>query len=522
MLVGLTFGVCPVVLLLASSFVWKFDLDSVDKSILIPCIVSPFFVPVTLGYSVLVSRIFDVGVFLRHGLLAARTVAAVRTALMFWLLWRGLTLFGRADLASETRWLYLTGHIVGAAAVAVGADRLRVWLDRRLFQDALKSELLLHQLAEDVKRMTNPETLLRNLTSKISEALRAVRADAFVASGAGYIPAFAASGTSIDPTAIAALRDRSEPIEREGGVYVPLTTGSDLHAVISLGAKQSEEPYSGRELRLLRTVASQAALTLENSRLTVAVAEEAAQRQKISSELEIARQVQERLFPKRAPAIPGVDVWGRCLPAQTVGGDYYDFLELPGGAIGLAIGDIAGKGVPAALLMAGLQASLRGLTMAGVSDIADLMAKLNTLVFDATPANRFATFFYCTYEPETRRLRYSSAGHNPAFVYRASTGEGFWLRTPGAALGLRRNAAYRKSEMTLLAGDCLVLYTDGITEARTAAGEEFGEDRMAQIVKTNSSRVSAVELVDALVSGAVGFAEGAPQHDDITVIAVLT
>ena len=270
-------------------------------------------------------------------------------------------------------------------------------------------------------------------------------------------------------------------------------------------------------MRLLESVAIQTGLALENSRLTVAVAEQAAQRERLTSELEIARQVQDRLFPKRAPVVQGLELAGRCLPAQTVGGDYYDFLSVPPGLTGLAIGDIAGKGVPAALLMAGLQASLRGLTLAGISDVAELMEKLNILVYDATPANRFATFFYGLYNPATRGLRYSSAGHNPVLLHRSRRDEMVWLKTPGCALGLRRTSTYLAAEIFLEPGDAVFLYTDGVTEARNPEGEEFGELRLERAVRQCADR-SAEDGLRVLMEEIEAFGAGAAQHDDITVI----
>jgi len=185
----------------------------------------------------------------------------------------------------------------------------------------------------------------------------------------------------------------------------------------------------------------------------------------------------------------------------------------------LAIGDVAGKGVPAALLMAGLQASLRGLTLAGISDLSELMAKLNVLVYEATPTNRFATFFYGLYEPATRRLRYSTAGHNPALLLRASNGEIEWLKTRGVGLGLQRASSYQQAELTLEPGDRLVLYTDGVTEARNPQGEEFGTDRLAETLRSCIA-LNASAILDQVMAAVTGFAAEAPQFDDITVIVV--
>src|SRR5947209_1502079 len=165
--------------------------------------------------------------------------------------------------------------------------------------------------------------------------------------------------------------------------------------------------------------AAQTALALEVARLTTAIGREMAQRERLNRELEIAREVQEHLFPQRLPKVPDLDYCGCCRPAREVGGDYYDFLELPNGKLGIAIGDVSGKGVGAALMMASLEASLRGQASLG-HDLAELMKRVNSLVYQASSANRYATLFYAEYDPRSRQLSYVNAGHNPPVILRKS------------------------------------------------------------------------------------------------------
>ena len=299
-------------------------------------------------------------------------------------------------------------------------------------------------------------------------------------------------------------------------LLLPLAAQHRLLGILSLGPKRSEEPYSGSDLRLLESVANHTGLALENSRLTRAVAQEAAQRERIHREIEIAREVQERLLPRGGPRIEGLDYAGHCRPALTIGGDYFDYIQTPSGEIGFALGDIAGKGVPAALLMASLQASLRGLSAGGVGDLRELMAKLNTLVYDATPKNRFATFVYALYHAQTRQMRLCSAGHNASLLLSAH-GSVEWIRPPGIALGLTRQAAYEQVEFTLAPGDRLILYTDGITEARDATGDDYGEARLAELATGFGDLPSAYSLT-ALIADVDRFAGDTPQHDDLTAL----
>ena len=520
---GLALGFWPTMTMLGVAAITGMDLNSIPAYILFPVVLTPFFVPMTLAYAVLVDRVFDVGVFVRQGLLASKTVAFLRVASVAGLVWLGFSLGTRSGV--ET-WIKILGVLACATAILLirrAADRLRGWVDRRFFQETVNTEHLLIELSSEVRRIPSAEALLRTVTERLASALHVSRVVALIPNHTHFVPAYASGvpdgscDIALADPVVAEMREHRQPLRRANDLLLPLTAGDELQGILSLGPKQSEEPYSGRDMSLLESVAIQTGLALENSRLTLAVAEQAAHRERLSGELEIARQVQERLFPKRAPLVRGLELAGLCLPAQTVGGDYYDFLSVPPGMTGLAIGDIAGKGVAAALLMAGLQASLRGLTLAGVSDLADLMAKLNMLVYDATPANRFATFFYGLYDPETRILRYSSAGHNPVLLHRKGQDEVIWLKTPGVALGLRRTSAYVADQVTLHPGDELFLYTDGVTEARNGAGEEFGEDLLERAVKS-SAGASASDCIDALIADVQAFCAGTAQHDDITVI----
>jgi len=264
---------------------------------------------------------------------------------------------------------------------------------------------------------------------------------------------------------------------------------------------------------------SQTALAREVARLTAAIGREMAQRERMNRELEIAREVQEHLFPQRLPAVPGLDYCGHCRPAREVGGDYYDFLELPDGTLGIAIGDVSGKGVGAALMMASLEASLRALASV-VRDPAELMGRVNMLVCQASSASRFATLFYAEYDPTTRRLTYVNAGHNPPIVIRNNPGMCRVLRleTGGPVIGLLP-APYEQGEFLLEAGDLVVLFTDGISESMNVRDEEWGEERLIELAKTCHG-LPATEGTSRILAAAVAFAGSAPQYDDMTLVVL--
>ena len=266
-------------------------------------------------------------------------------------------------------------------------------------------------------------------------------------------------------------------------------------------------------------VKTESALAQEVARLTTAFGRELAQRERLNRELEIAREVQEHLFPQRLPTVLGLDYCGQCRPAREVGGDYFDFLELPEGKFGIAVGDVSGKGVGAALMMASLEASLRALA-AVVRDPADLMGQVNRLVCQASAANRYATLFYAEYDPGTRRLTYVNAGHNPPVVLRQDGDSCRVLRLEigGPVVGFRPHQ-YQRGEFSLEAGDWAMFFTDGISESMNARYEEWGEEKLIEIAKTCHG-LSAAEGMRRIFSAALTFAGGAPQHDDMTVVVL--
>jgi serine phosphatase RsbU (regulator of sigma subunit) len=268
-------------------------------------------------------------------------------------------------------------------------------------------------------------------------------------------------------------------------------------------------------------------------KLIPTLAEEAVSRAKLDREIEIAREVQERLFPQTFPNLAGVEMAAHCRPAEAVGGDYYDLIEIrdsslpvPGHApgcdrLGIAIGDISGKGMSAALLMASLHASLRGQALSGGGDLGPKMSNINRLLYDASASNRYATFFYAELDCASRTLHYVNEGHNPPVVLRKENGawQVFRLREGGPVVGLLAGAAYKQQMFHLLSGDILLAFTDGISEAMNGAEDEWGEDRMVAEAQAHAD-LNAANLLQRLFCAADEFAAGALQHDDMALIVL--
>ncbi len=248
---------------------------------------------------------------------------------------------------------------------------------------------------------------------------------------------------------------------------------------------------------------------------------EVAARERLNRELEIAREVQQRLFPQTLPVIEGLDFAGYCRPALEVGGDYYDFIRLPDHCLGVAIGDVSGKGIAAALMMASLQACLRGQTLNAPATLAQMVSNINSLMYEASSANRYATFFYAQYDPRARFLHYVNAGHNSPVLYRCHPGTREFLRLDagGTVIGLFPSVPFTEGAVNLESGDILVAFTDGISEAMDLRENEYGEERLFETLR-QCETCSAQETVIRLLRSVDAFTTGAPQHDDMTLVVI--
>ena len=230
------------------------------------------------------------------------------------------------------------------------------------------------------------------------------------------------------------------------------------------------------------------------------------------------RDVQQGLLPKTMPAIPGCELSGVCLAASTVGGDYFDAVKLVDGQLGLCVGDVSGKGLPAALLMANLQAAVHAYADNGIEP-RTLCQKVNHIICGNIAVDRFITFFYATLDVASHRLRYTNAGHNaPVLVHLDGSYER--LETGGLVLGVDPKTGYEQGELDLAAGDRLVLFTDGVTEAVNAKGEEYGEQRLLHLL-IESRHLGATALQEAVVDSVRRFSDGRLKDDSTVVVAAI-
>ncbi len=294
---------------------------------------------------------------------------------------------------------------------------------------------------------------------------------------------------------------------------VPLQTNDQVLGLIYADCPTLTHQFTVEDLNLLTVMANIAAVRIEHARL-----EEVEQAEKIlAKDLEQAAIIQQGLLPRKAPIVPGLDLAGYNAACRTVGGDYYDFIEYPDGRLGVTLGDVSGKAMPAALLMSSLQARLRVLAE-DQQNVAELMTKLNRHTTAHTPSNRFITLFYMLLDPATGELTYSNAGHNPPYLVRKD-GRVEELTEGGLIIGMFAMARYQSATTTLQPGDVVVIFSDGVTEAQNGENDQFGEERLLETMRLHRTG-TASEMVQAITKAVSDFAAGAPSADDLTLVVV--
>jgi sigma-B regulation protein RsbU (phosphoserine phosphatase) len=291
---------------------------------------------------------------------------------------------------------------------------------------------------------------------------------------------------------------------------VPLQTDNQVIGLIYVDSPQFPREFSSDDLNLLTVMANVAAVRIERDRLV-----EVEQAEKLmASELEQAAEIQRQFLPATAPAVPGLELAGHNIACRTVGGDYYDFLPYPDGRVGVVIGDVAGKGMPAALLMTSLQAKVQALAEAP-EDPASVVARLNRSLALTCPRNRFVTFFFSILDPRSGEVTFCNAGHNPPILIRAN-GELLQLEGGGPVLGILPAMNYEPQRCQMEPGDLLLLYSDGVTEACNPEGVEFESSLPA--LAAEARHLSVGEIVQLIHQRVKEWIAGQPPADDITVV----
>jgi sigma-B regulation protein RsbU (phosphoserine phosphatase) len=293
---------------------------------------------------------------------------------------------------------------------------------------------------------------------------------------------------------------------------VPLQAEERVIGLIYVDSRSFVRSFDGNDLNLLTVLGNVAAIRIEHERLAeVEQAERLMER-----DLEQAAIIQRGLLPEAPPKLAAVALAGHNASCRTVGGDYYDFLPYPDGRVGLVLGDVSGKGIPAAILMASLQARVH-LLAEEPSDLAKMMGRLNRILAGHCPSNRFVSLFFCILDPATGAIVYCNAGHNPPLLLRGS-GHVDRLTGSGPVLGILPDVPFTQRTATMEPGDLLLLFSDGVTEAVSPSTEEFGEERLVQELLA-SGDADPRDVIDRILLALGAWSAGAPPADDVTLLA---
>ncbi len=536
-------------------------------------------VPLSMAYAVVKHRALEVPMLLKRSaryFLVRYSFAVVMTLIAVWVPVRFAEMTSRTlnfPTDAVLPFAMLLGVAFGMLWVAGAGEvekRIMPRIDRAFFRSVYDAHQILEELAHRARTVSSRGQLALLLREQIRQALHPKSIAIYFEQGertlqlqdpAGELPGSLSSREPLleelashgrpweVPTAedatppwphlafnlpqLANLRavldeEMGRPVEGEGRdvmsalapakpeCLVPLV-GRDnrLVGLIVLGERRSEEPYSDEDERLLASVAGQAASALDNFRLAESMAEKLEGERKAAAEITIAREVQSQLFPRTHPPMATIEYTGLCDQARKVGGDYFDFLDLGAGRIGLVLADISGKGIFAALLMANLQANLRSQYARAQDDLPGLMRSVNRLFHQSTSSGLYATMFFADYSDATRRLRYVNCGHNPPLVVRPD-GTHLRLESTATVIGLMEQWDCEVGEAELRPGDWLVIYSDGVTEAQSDAGDFFGEERLLQATRSHAHRPVA-EAARAVAQTVHTFSE-TTQDDDLTLL----
>ena len=521
--------------------------------------------PLSFAYAVVKHRVLEIPVLLRRsaryvlvqrGFLVLLFVAAAIAIMVFT---HTLAPFFQAESNTGMTLSAVFGIVLvwsSAPLVKKGTERI----DRAFFRSSYDARIILQDLAEKTRTVTDRHELARLLQIHIKGALHPKSIACYLEAGDGNL---VAEGGAVEAgsNALPVALPRPKFPFRFGAVFVPreldtipstmpllkdlaqrgkawdvpqgddtagelgplapeclvpiLGRNSRLIGLMLLGPRFSEEPYSNEDKHLLDSVASQAGITLENIDLAQKMAERIEAERRATIEIDIARRVQARLFPQNLPRLETLEYVGGCVQARQVGGDYYDFLDMGPGALGIVLADISGKGMSGALLMANLQANLRSQYAVALDDLPRLLRSVNRLFYENTTDESYATMFFGVYDDACGRLRFANCGHVAPLILRAD-GSLRRLTSTTTVLGLFLEWETPIEEEKLHPGDLLVICTDGVTEAPNSQGEEYGEARLTELVR-QSRHLPVKELLAAIQASVEQFS-GSTQADDITLI----
>jgi serine phosphatase RsbU (regulator of sigma subunit) len=535
-IVGVALGVVPItVLMLIKQFLptgtvpvrylWSFFLS---------------FMPISFAYAILKHDALDLGVVVRK--IMAYVILLVFVIALYYAFVTALEQEMKRIFGAQAS--FVTGAAIILLALAIVPARMLIQriVDRAFYQSrkAFKDEVI--SFSRQIQYLLSVEEIASFVTAQILSVFRAEHAHLFLRDGSGNFtlresapPERRLALTSFPPGTdlITLMREERLPIMLEcfdrlwiknnfdgisrelialsrASAAVPLMEQDELFGFLLVGRKSSGKPYTRPDSEIFELLGERSAVALMNVKLC----RDSIEKEKLEEELHLASDIQSRLLPASPPPLAASALMGGIKTSREVGGDFYDFLELEKGKIGIAVADVSGKGIPAALLMTTIQASLRADGPKSDSPAA-VIASLNASLYERSDAEKFATLFYAVYEDASGIIRYSNAGSYPAFVI-SSTGRVNRLQRGGILIGVERLSEYKEGVLKLNSGDLLVIFTDGIIDQESPGGDPFGEQRLIEFFKNNAP-ASIASLIERLFATLLAYGQN-NLKDDMTVV----
>jgi len=504
-------------------------------------VISLLLVPMGFAYAIVRYQVLDIEVVIKRG-----AAFSLLTACLFLIAVGVYAVFGRLleSLTGErNRWIMIATLVVVAVLFSPLRQRIEKAVDRIFFPDRYDERRALRELGQELPGILQIDTLLATVVDKLSRTLRVREVALYLAGGPNdalelaYVSGLTPEELHLPPLSPALLEltrrarrplriadveanlpfgSSGEAEERiltvfQGGVVVPVRPQNELLAILLLGRRGGGESYGFEDLELLQAFAGQAGLGIRNGLVHARHLEQ----QRISNELAMARDLQRRLLPESDPLLTTLDISGGTHSCSEVGGDFYGYIPLSGGRLGIAVGDVSGHGVPAALLMASLSATLRAEADRHTNP-GHVLRALNDRACDAMEPGQFLSVFYAIWDPALRELEYANAGHPAPLVLEPDgTVSGLW--TGNLLIGIDRASTYRSQRYVCPAGSVVLLYTDGLTE-QEVGGQAFGEERLIDLVRSDG-QLSAAGLRQHILNELHRFRPGEPE-DDTTLLVL--
>jgi sigma-B regulation protein RsbU (phosphoserine phosphatase) len=501
------------------------------------------FVPISYGYSIFRYRLMDIDLIIKKSIIYAIVTAAIAAFYVLVVFFAG-NILGELIGQGKNEALSIIAIIVIAFMFDPLKRSVQEWVDKVFYRERHNYEKALLEFGKNLPLQVELKQILNSVVETISTTMHTDQV-AVVLFEENDQNTFVTKNVSEDcckldgePNGIRSLlletkETQSIPLLKEeyysrkfnsieldkmseSGIElsIPMLLQDRLIGVIDVGRKRSDRIYSQEDIDLLTTLAGQTAIAVENSRLY----EKEKSLISVEQELKLASRIQLEWLPKSPPSIAGYDISGITTPAKIVGGDYFDFIEMDPRHLAICIGDVSGKGLPAAMMLAHTQAILKSQSMLK-QDPKECIRQTNRILFQSTSTDMFVTLFYGILNTKDDSLIYTNAGHNYPILLSESSIKPVFLKTGGLILSFKENSVYEQETIKLKHGDLLVLYTDGITEEFNASGDQFGEDRLLQyIIKYRD--LDSEQMIQNIMDEVNKFSSNVSQSDDMTMVVI--